>query len=173
MQSHGRATPTSQFLTGGNRENGVFWGGTPAALGGRGSAEDRAPGDDTPPNLQTSTDATPPKQDALAEIRKFIGDRGTKPAETVFHNIKLLKGKPASVLPGMMSALTKLLGVSCSHCHVSGHWDSDEKPAKQMTRQQFEMQEAINTHYFKGEEKVTCWTCHRGQAIPEGLPRRK
>jgi hypothetical protein len=106
----------------------------------------------------------------LAEVRRFIGNRGSEPAEKVFEDIKLLKGKPASRLPGMMSALTGLLGVHCSHCHVPGRWESGEKSAKQVTRQQFEMQKTINDRYFRGEQKVNCWTCHRGHSVPEGLP---
>ena len=106
----------------------------------------------------------------IAEIRQFIGNRGSEPAEKVFQHIEILKGKPASRLPGMMAALTGLLGVHCSHCHDTGRWESDEKSAKQVTREQFEMQETINKRYFKGEQKVNCWTCHRGHAIPQGLP---
>jgi hypothetical protein len=39
------------------------------------------------------------------------------PAEEVFKNIEILKGKPASRLPGMMTALNGLLGVKCAYCH--------------------------------------------------------
>jgi hypothetical protein len=109
-------------------------------------------------------------KDWLAEIKRFIGKRGSEPAEKVFQHIDLLKGRPASRLPGTMAALTGLLGVHCSYCHIPGRWESDEKSTKQVTREQFAMQKTINDRYFRGEQKVNCWTCHRGRAVPEELP---
>src|SRR5205085_11616189 len=67
---------------------------------------------------------------ALAEVQKRLAGHEDEPAEKVFANIQILKGKKASRLPGMMSALTGLLGVDCSHCHVPGKWASEEKAAK-------------------------------------------
>jgi hypothetical protein len=40
----------------------------------------------------------------LAEIRKQIAGHEEEMAEKVFKNIELLKGRPASRLPGMMEA---------------------------------------------------------------------
>jgi photosynthetic reaction center cytochrome c subunit len=147
----------------------LLWAGVPAdsrCAGGAGSTklanDAKAPSQSEP--------ASGDQERALAEVRRFIGDRGAEPAEKVFQHIEVLKGKPASRLPGMMRALTGLLGVRCSHCHVPGHWDSEEKHTKQVTREQFAMQATINSRYFHDENKVTCWTCHRGQPIPESLP---
>jgi hypothetical protein len=103
----------------------------------------------------------------LEEVRKMIAGRENEPAEKVFKNIELLRGKPASRLPGMMSALTGLIGVECSFCHVEGKWESEEKPGKKIARQHFAMQAALNDQQFNGENKVTCWTCHRGKPKPE------
>jgi hypothetical protein len=44
------------------------------------------------------------QEEQLAEIKKRIEGRENEPAEKVFQNIEILKGKPASRLPGMMSA---------------------------------------------------------------------
>lgn len=103
----------------------------------------------------------------LDEVRKMIAGHENEPAEKVFQNIDLLRGRPASRLPGMMSALTGLIGVECSFCHVEGKWESEEKPAKKIARQHFAMQAALNKDQFNGENKVTCWTCHRGKPKPE------
>ena len=103
---------------------------------------------------------------AIAEIKKRIAGREDEPAEKVFKNIEILKGKKASRLPGMMAALTGLLGVNCTCCHVPDKWDSEEKPAKQTARRMFRMIGAINDDYFEGQNKVSCWTCHRGNPHP-------
>jgi len=106
----------------------------------------------------------------LAEVKKMIEGKESLPAEQVFHNIIILKGKPASRLPGMMSALTGLIGVQCSYCHVPGHWEEETKTPKQVARQHFKMQRELLENYFQGENKITCWTCHRGQQKVDILP---
>jgi hypothetical protein len=108
-------------------------------------------------------------QDYLAEVKKIIEGKEGEPAEKVFHNISILKGKRAERLPGMMSALTELLGVNCSYCHTPVHWDDEGKPAKKIARQHFEMQAELNNRYFNGKNAITCWTCHKGQPKPESL----
>src|SRR5262245_43875352 len=112
---------------------------------------------------QTQTQTKAWQEEQLAEIKKKIAGREDEPAEKVFQNIEILKGKPASRLPGMMSALTGLLGVSCNYCHIPNHWDSEDKPAKQVARLHFKLIGQVNDDYFKGENKVSCWTCHRGE----------
>jgi hypothetical protein len=77
-----------------------------------------------------------------------------------------LGGAKAGVLPGMMAAMTRLLGVGCSHCHVVDQWASDDKPAKRIARRHFEMMDVLTKDYFDNQERVSCWTCHRGQPIP-------
>jgi hypothetical protein len=106
------------------------------------------------------------QKEFLSSIRERIRGRESEPAETVFKNIELLKGKPASRLPGMMSALTGLIGVTCSTCHVPDHWESDELIPKQTARRHFKMQADLNRDYFGGANAVSCWTCHRGARIP-------
>lgn len=118
------------------------------------------------------TSGPPPAVDAaerdaaVAEIKRRIGGREDEPAEQVFKNIEILKGKKAGRLPAMMSALTGLLGVNCTHCHVKGQWDSEEKPTKQTARKMFRMVGGINKDYFDGKNAVSCWTCHRGNPRP-------
>jgi len=106
------------------------------------------------------------RDEAIAEIKKRLAGHEEEPAEKVFKNIEILKGKPASRLPGMMSALTGLLGVNCTYCHVKDKWDSEEKPTKQVARKMFRMIGGINNDYFEGKNKVSCWTCHRGNPHP-------
>jgi hypothetical protein len=88
------------------------------------------------------------------------------PAEQVFHNIEILKGKPASRLPGMMKSLNRLLGVQCTYCHVAGAWEKEEPEPKRTTRHMFKMVGTISEKYFDGKDEVTCWPCHRGSPKP-------
>ena len=126
-----------------------------------------------PGPARPSTNTTPALDQAqkLAEIKARIAGREQEPAEQVFKNIEVLKGKPAGRLPGMMAALTGLLGVDCAHCHVVDRWELEDKPAKQVARQHFAMQARLLAEQFGGENRVTCWTCHRGQPKPEVLPK--
>ncbi len=88
------------------------------------------------------------------------------PAEQVFKNIEILKGKPASRLPGMMKALNGQLGVECTHCHVAGAWEKEEPEAKRTARRMFKMIGNVSQKYIDGKTEVTCWTCHHGGPKP-------
>ena len=103
---------------------------------------------------------------SIAEIKKKLAGHEDEPAETFFKNIEILKGKKASRLPAMMSALTGLLGVGCSYCHVTNEWAREDKPTKQTARKMFRMIGTINKDNFEGKNAVSCWTCHRGNPHP-------
>ena len=91
-------------------------------------------------------------------------------AEDVFKNIQTFKGKPAAHVIPAMDALTGLLGVQCTYCHVAREWDKDDKPQKQTARKMFEMIGYLNDTHFGGENRISCWTCHRGHGTPPKLP---
>jgi len=79
------------------------------------------------------------------------------------------------------------LGVACNFCHShkSGadslelDFASDAKPEKQIARQMMRMTLGLNKKYLKVKHPllgsdgliVTCETCHRGEAFPEGGPK--
>lgn len=106
------------------------------------------------------------QDEALAKLRQRLVGHETEPAEQVFENIELLRGRPASRLPGMMQALTGLLGTTCTTCHIPDRWESDEKESKRTARRHFAMQAMLNREYFGGANAITCWTCHRGALKP-------
>ena len=114
------------------------------------------------------------QEQALAQLRAEITGKENQPAEQVFKNIQILKGMPAARLLAVMQVgYSKSLGVNCTHCHVAGQWESEEKPTKQITRDMSAMAKAINTEYLKGIKNlkspnpvVNCTTCHRGQVKP-------
>ena len=66
-----------------------------------------------------------------------------------------------------MVTFNEALGVQCRDCHVLRDFKSDEKPLKLMAREMMKMQVQINGSWFPEEgERITCWTCHRGQRVP-------
>jgi len=114
------------------------------------------------------------QQQKLQELRKQIAGQERKPAEEVFKNIQILKGRPAgAVLSVMEIAYSKSLGVNCTHCHVVDQWEKEDKPTKQITREMSAMVRTINTDLLKKVKNlksetptVNCTTCHRGQVKP-------
>lgn len=74
------------------------------------------------------------------------------------------------------------LGVTCGFCHANakdGHgldFASDAKPEKEIARAMMRMTLGINKKYFKVRHPaigsnaltVTCTSCHKGEAFPDG-----
>ena len=100
-------------------------------------------------------------------------------------NLQVLpKDIPRPQLLQTMQAFNQALGVQCGHCHqFIGPGDpmndmaADVKPQKNAARAMLRMVQAINPQVASGVNKtaetavrVGCWTCHRGQAIPETPP---
>jgi hypothetical protein len=111
---------------------------------------------------------------ALADLRKAIAGREDKPAGEVFKNIQMLKAMPAGRLLRVMElGYAKSLGVDCTHCHVPGQWEKEDKPTKQIARDMAAMVANINNDQLKkiknlksAEPVINCTTCHRGQIKP-------
>jgi len=110
----------------------------------------------------------------LAALRKQIQGKEKEPAETVFKNIQILKGKPAGAVLSIMDiGFRGSLGVRCAYCHDPQNWASDDKSEKKIAREMSNMVRDINEKYLKSipglkSEKpvVNCTTCHRGQEKP-------
>ena len=107
-------------------------------------------------------------------VLQDIKGRENTPAESVFKDIKVLKGVPAGRLPRIMNlGWGRSLGVSCAHCHTENHWADNDKPQKQVARDMAAMVGKINNELLpaiknlKSEKPiVNCTTCHRGARKP-------
>ncbi len=98
-----------------------------------------------------------------------------------FTNLKVLPRKiPRKQLIVVMKGFSKQLGVRCSYCHQFNpethkpDFASDAKPEKRAARVMMRMTSAIDKKYLTqvpapltGKAKVTCYTCHRGQSVPD------
>jgi hypothetical protein len=132
-----------------------------------------------PPDTSAATRAA-----QLDQARREIQGREREPAESVYRDIRVLKGVPAGRLLAIMDiGYSRSLGVSCTHCHVLGHWEREDSTRKQVARQMSAMAKAINTELLKKVDSlrsehpaINCTTCHRGSIkpaldlVPEGHP---
>jgi hypothetical protein len=99
-------------------------------------------------------------------------------------NLRVLQALPESQLFSLMNLLAESLGVRCDYCHVQVApdltrtpsnvggwvWDRDDKPQKRTAREMMRMVIDLNAGRFKGESRVTCYTCHRGSTQPARTP---
>jgi len=116
------------------------------------------------------------RDSASGMVLRSIAGRENQPAESVFKNIKILKGTPAGRLVNIMNlGFGRSLGVSCGFCHVPGKWDLDDKEEKNTARLMFAMVMTINKDYMSkvpndrgAPPVVNCFTCHRGNSRPIG-----
>jgi hypothetical protein len=138
----------------------------------------------TPDPQTTSSQSDKPfdQAQALADLRKVIAGREDKAAGEVFKNIQMFKAMPAARLLRVMElGYAKSLGVNCTHCHVAGQWEKEDKPTKQIARDMAAMAANINNEQLKkiknlksAEPMINCTTCHRGQIKPAlNLPEAK
>ena len=130
----------------------------------------------------TQTEKPFDQAQALADLRKAIAGQENKPAGEVFKNIQIFKTMPAARLLRVMElGYAKSLGVNCTHCHVAGQWEKEDKPTKQIARDMAAMAANINNEQLKkiknlksAEPMINCTTCHRGQIKPAlNLPEAK
>lgn len=105
----------------------------------------------------------------MEEMRKK-GEQDQRPAEQVYKNVQTLKGVPAGRWMMIMTMFSKSLGVDCTHCHVPGEFEKDDKPAKQTARKMLGLTGAIAREIYKGPTSINCYTCHRGAIEPVSFP---
>ena len=96
-------------------------------------------------------------------------------AENVYLNVQVLKGIPVDQFNDTMGMFASALLLDCVGCHDS-KITSDPKafavatPRITRARQMVAMMHTINKNFFKGEPRVTCFTCHHGDTQPERSP---
>jgi hypothetical protein len=103
------------------------------------------------------------------------------PVEQTRKNIQVLKGATESQLYNLMNYVSVSLGVQCTYCHVIAGknaqgqnnwvWESDDKPQKVAARRMMQMTMQLNQTNLADfhNQRVTCYTCHRGSTDPARL----
>ena len=112
----------------------------------------------------------------------FIGIAAIEEPAGEFKNLQVLpKNITEDSLGKIMDGFNAGLGVNCAFCHTENKYtkqleaDKDTKSEKEITRNMMRMTMDINKNYFQFNEEVnaaqvqavTCYTCHKGQPIPE------
>jgi hypothetical protein len=140
---------------------------------GRAPAPAPAPAPNATAPPPTVDSVTLERKRYVAEVMRQIAGRETANASSVFKNLKVLTNVPANRLVAVMDiGYGKSLGVSCTHCHVAGEWEREDKPQKQIARDMMQMNRELNDKLraipnLKGQPPVAnCTTCHRGQVKP-------
>jgi hypothetical protein len=65
----------------------------------------------------------------------------------------------------------RALGVECEHCHALNDFREASKPALDFARRMERMVRALNEGPLQPLGPISCWSCHRGAAVPARLPR--
>lgn len=94
-------------------------------------------------------------------------------AKDIHQNVQVLTDLNVLDFSRLMQAISTWVAPvqGCEYCHNVENLASDEKYTKVVARHMLQMTRHINTNWqthVKGTG-VTCWTCHRGQAVPSGI----
>jgi photosynthetic reaction center cytochrome c subunit len=101
---------------------------------------------------------------------------GTGPRSTdVYSNVQIpaLRNLSAAQFARLMAALTAWVAPNegCVYCHAADDLASDTVYTKVVSRRMIAMTIDINSNWTDhvGQTGVTCYTCHRGRPLPEGI----
>jgi len=90
----------------------------------------------------------------------------------VHENVQVLNDLTVLEFARLMQAMSTWVAPEegCEYCHNPENLASDEKYTKVAARRMLQMTRDLNTNWKShvAETGVTCWTCHRGQAVPSG-----
>ncbi len=124
----------------------------------------------TDPDNVVKAAATP------ADAYALPADVGPTAAQT-YQNVQVLGGVSAERFNHLMAQMNNWVVPAnaaaseqgCNYCHNPENMASDEKYTKIVARQMIRMTQDINAKYANHVQGtgVTCWTCHRGNAVPE------
>lgn len=114
--------------------------------------------------------ATEAAEDAPAPPYTPPGLEGER-AGAAYENLQVLGDVSRDQFDYTMAALTAWVSPAegCNYCHNPANLASDEKYTKVVARRMIQMTQALNTNWTDhvGQTGVTCWTCHRGEPVPE------
>jgi Photosynthetic reaction centre cytochrome C subunit len=110
-----------------------------------------------------------------AAARQAPLDAAAQVSEKVFKDIQVLKGIPADEFMDTMGMFSSSLLFDCTGCHVDDILTNRAAfavttPRITKARQMVAMVNSLNRTFFTGQPRVTCFTCHRGNATPEVEP---
>ncbi|MBB1077452.1 photosynthetic reaction center cytochrome c subunit [Rhodoferax sp. 4810] len=94
-------------------------------------------------------------------------------ASQAFQNVKVLGDTSVAEFTRLMTAMTEWVSPKegCNYCHNPENFADDSLYTKVVSRRMLEMTRHINTDWTAhvAQTGVTCYTCHRGQPVPQEL----
>jgi len=111
-----------------------------------------------------------------ANVYETPSDEGPR-ASATYQNVQVLGGVSTDRFNHFMAQINNWVvpaqGLKpeeqgCNYCHNPNNMASDEKYTKVVARKMIQMTQNINVNYATHVQGtgVTCWTCHRGNAVP-------
>jgi photosynthetic reaction center cytochrome c subunit len=92
-------------------------------------------------------------------------------ASAVYKNVKVLGNLSEAQFTSFMVAMTSWIAPKegCGYCHNVQNFADDSVYTKNVSRTMIQMTQAINSNWnaHVKDTGVTCYTCHRGNAIPK------
>jgi photosynthetic reaction center cytochrome c subunit len=97
---------------------------------------------------------------------------GGPTAGATYKNVRVLGGVSADRFNHLMAEISQWVAPpeqGCNYCHNPENMASDEKYTKVVARRMLQMTQTINSRWSNHVKQtgVTCFTCHRGNAVPE------
>jgi photosynthetic reaction center cytochrome c subunit len=94
-------------------------------------------------------------------------------AGAVYKNVKVLGNLSVAQFTNFMVAMTSWVAPEqgCSYCHNVANFAEDAVYTKIVSRKMIQMTQRINVEWKShvAETGVTCYTCHRGNNIPQNV----
>ena len=112
------------------------------------------------------------RQKIIAELKMKYADKLEIPADSVFKNIKYLKGKSVEGVLSVMNTWGHALGVTCRSCHEPEDWASEKKRNFLRTREMIELTSSLNKDLlpkmknFRQPVTMGCISCHNEMKEP-------
>lgn len=112
------------------------------------------------------------RQKHIDKIKADLVGKLEMPADSVFKNIKVLKGKTVEGVLSVMNNWGHALGVSCKFCHDLNDYSSEKPRHFLQTREMVEMTNKINREVlanlktFRQPVTMSCYSCHQEQKEP-------
>jgi len=115
-----------------------------------------------------------PAQQALNAVPEpeDKADLEGKPSSQAYENVQVLKNLDSAEFYRLMNAITKWVSPDqgCAYCHgEGGNFAEDTLYTKVVARRMLQMTLDINANWKQhvADTGVTCYTCHRGNPIPQ------
>ncbi len=94
-------------------------------------------------------------------------------ASQVYQNVQVLGDLSVGQFTRLMVNMTAWIAPKegCVYCHAGNNFADDSKYTKVVARRMVEMTQYINTNWktHVSDTGVTCYTCHRGNAVPQAI----